>query len=418
MKKILFLLPSLGVGGLERMQVTLANALVKKDYDVTVMILDSSDDLKGDLDKRVRLIHKPYKKHLGQKIPFIRHKFYDDGMWETRATPEQLYRYYIGDEKYDVEVAFFRGMPIKIISGGVRKSCIFLKRKETSLKQKWTDSNQNDMHEDSSVRRIAWVHSDFRRISGFANNFKSMNDVHRAYSSFDKVVCVSNEAQNSFREVVGDTGNLTTIYNLLPVDEIRAKAQETPSLQVRKAKFHLVLVGRLLDTAKGQNRLIDVVVRLHDKGKDISLALVGGGVDEQKIRDKIIEKHAQDYITMCGSQVNPYPFIRESDLLVCSSYFEGYNLTVAEALILGVPVLSTNCTGPNEILDHGKFGLIVENSEEGLYCGLKEVADKPEMLSWMREKAIERQKFFDENRQLEEIMNLFEEEWSGCLKSV
>ena len=66
--------------------------------------------------------------------------------------------------------------------------------------------------------------------------------------------------------------------------------------------------------------------------------------------------------------------------MVCASYFEGYNLTVAEALIVGTSVLSTRCAGPCEILDDGKYGLLVENSEAGLYNGIKAFLDSSRSL--------------------------------------
>lgn len=380
MKKVLFILPSLTVGGLERVQVTIANKLADNGYDVTVITLDPKDDLKDELDKRVRYIYKPPKLHLGNKIPYIRHKLYDDGMWETRASAKRLYEHYVGNEKYDVEIAFFRGLPIKIISGSTNRG----------------------------ARHLAWVHNDFKLAAGFRNNFRFMRHVFEAYQSMDKVVCVSNQAQESFREVIGDTGNLTTVYNMIPIEEIRRKAESKPEIKVRKAGFHIVLVGRLLDSAKGQKRLITAVSRLHDEGGDISLVLVGGGPDEQALRKLISERHAKGYITMTGSQKNPYPYIKEADLLVCASYFEGYNLTVAEALILGIPILSTDCTGPNEILDRGKYGKIVENSEEGLYNGLRQFAQNPDLLKEYKEKAFQRQDFFDENKLLMKITDLFD----------
>lgn len=391
LKKVLFILPSLAVGGLERVQVTIANQLCKQGYDVTIMILEPVDTLKTELDSSIRLIYKPYKKHLGLKIPYIRHKFYDDGMWETRATPEQLYQYYIGEEQYDVEIAFFRGLSVKIISGGRKK-------------------RRNTDFEKQNIVRLTWVHTDFKRATGYANNFKSMQAVYNAYSLFDHIICVSEEAKKGFTEVIGVTENLTTIYNLLPIESIKEKAQKPPSVRTTKELLHLVLVGRLQDSVKGQKRLIDVVVRLHEEGKSISLALVGGGGDEQMLKEEILVKNADNYITMCGNQINPYPFIKEADMLVCASYFEGYNLTVAEALILGIPVLSTDCTGPNEILEYGKYGIIVENSEEGLYQGLKEVSETPELLDKMKQKANDRKPFFDEKKILNQVTNLFERE--------
>lgn len=380
MKKVLFILPSLGIGGLERVQVTLANALVQNGYDVTVMVLTNVTDLRDELDERVHFCYKPPKQHLGNKIPYIRHKLYDDGMWETRASAKQLYDYYVADEHYDVEIAFFRGTPIKVISGS---------------------TNRNAVH-------IAWVHSDFSKAGGFTNNFKSLDEVIAAYRSFDKVICVSKQAAEGFNKAIGNTGNVITIYNMLPVAEIKRKAQETPPVSINKANFHIVLVGHFFDKTKGQSRLINAVCKLRGEGADISLALIGSGRDENLLRDIVNKQKADSFITITDGQRNPYPYIKDADLLVCASYFEGYNLTVAEALILGVPVLSTDCTGPNEILDYGKYGMIVENSEEGLYHGLRQFVENPVLLKEYKEKALQRQDFFDEDKILKQITDLFE----------
>lgn len=379
MKKILFILPSLTMGGLERTQVTLANALNRIGYGVTVMILDNNVELANELDESVRLVYKPYKNHPGKKIPYIRHKLYDDGMWETRATPGQLYKYYVGNEKFDVEIAYFHGLSVKIISGSTNREAV----------------------------RLAWVHSDFKKIRSFGFNFKNFSDVQRAYKSFDKVFCVSEQAKKSFIEIIGDTGNTEVVYNMLPAEQIRRLAQEKLSFEYPASKLKLVLIGRLKDSVKGQKRLISAVSRLRAEGAEISLTLVGGGEDREDIEKEIKNRAASDYVYTAGSQKNPYPYIKKADLLVCASYYEGFNLTVAEALILGVPVLSTECTGPVEILDGGKYGIIVENSEEGLYEGLKKLYNSPVLLKDYREKAKLRQDFFSEEKILKQITDLF-----------
>ena len=305
-------------------------------------------------------------------------------MWETRATPRQLYEYYVGKEEFDVEIAFFRGLCVKIISGS---------------------TNQNAV-------RLAWVHNDFRRARGYQNNFRSINEVRDAYVRFDRVVCVSNEAKTGFIETIGDAGNLTTIYNMLPVEKIKSLAEEKLPQKYPRAKLHAVIVARLDDKTKGQLRLINAVTRLHAEGADISLSVVGSGKDHEKLKKTVKENNAEGYITLHGQQSNPYPFIKNADLLVCASYYEGFNLTVAEALILETPVLSAECTGPCEILDNGKYGMLVANSEEGLYNGLKEFVERPEKLAEYRQKAKARQAFFDENKTVKQITALFNKEES------
>ena len=381
MKKILFVLPSLTMGGLERMQVTLANSLCRAGYDVTVMILQDNRALADELDEQIRLIVKEDKQHLGKSIPYIRHKLYDDGMWEKRASPATLYNYFVGKEKYDVEIAFYHGLTTKIISGSL---------------------NKNAVH-------IAWVHNDFSKITNYRFNFRNVEEVRKAYRTFDHVVCVSEAARQGYLDVIGDTGNTCTIYNMLPVKAIQRRAKEKISYRYPETGLNLVLVGRLRDDHKGQRRLISVVSHLRRDGRNISLTLVGDGRDREAIERHIHKHHAEDYIFLVGSQKNPFPYIAGADMLVCASYYEGFNLTVAEALILGVPVLSTECTGPCEILDRGKYGMLTDNSREGLYRALRFLADDPSLVEFFRRKAQERMDFFCEETIMKQITDLFEE---------
>ena len=74
---------------------------------------------------------------------------------------------------------------------------------------------------------------------------------------------------------------------------------------------------------------------------------------------------------MLGYHKNPYPFYRKADLYVCSSYFEGYSTSCVEAIYFGLPVLTTRCAGMDEILNSGKFGMIVDNTTDALCNGLE-----------------------------------------------
>lgn len=375
MKRILFILPSLTVGGLEKVQVTLANALVNRGYDVTIMILQPERELGFELDEKVHLIYKGPKCHFMQKFPYIRHKFYDDGMWETRASAQTLYKYYVGKEKYDIEIGFFRGLAVKIISGSTNRDSV----------------------------KLAWVHNDFRKCAGIKNNFRHLNDVKKAYGQFDRIICVSNEARKSFVEVIGLCNKVATVYNILPNDEIKSRC--LLPIPLEKKQFTIVSVGRLTE-AKGYDRLLSVVKRLIDEGYQFELWLVGSGEEEQKLKEYVIKYKLQS-VRFLGKQSNPYCYMRQADLYVCSSRYEGYNLTVAEALLCGTPVISTECAGPCEILANGTYGMIVENSKEGLYYGIKTILEQPELLEMYRIKTGEREEFFDKDRILGEIEDYF-----------
>ena len=157
---------------------------------------------------------------------------------------------------------------------------------------------------------------------------------------------------------------------------------------------------------KGYDRLLKVVKRLNNDGLQFELWLVGYGKDEEKLKRFTAENNLTN-VKFLGKQKNPYKYMKNADLYVCSSKYEGFNLTVAEALFLGTPVLSTDCTGPREILDDGKYGMLVDNSEDGLYNGILRLINQKDLLKEYRTKAIERQSFFDESRIISQIKNLF-----------
>ena len=90
------------------------------------------------------------------------------------------------------------------------------------------------------------------------------------------------------------------------------------------------------------------------------------------------------------------------DLFVCSSRSEGYSLVIAEALTLGIPVISTYCSGPNELLANGEFGELC-NDYEGLYSAIKRAATERDYYTELKNKAAKRKGFFNIKETIEEI---------------
>ena len=107
----------------------------------------------------------------------------------------------------------------------------------------------------------------------------------------------------------------------------------------------------------------------------------------------------------------PHKYIKEGDLFVCSSRNEGFSLVIAEAMILGLPIISTNCSGPNELLNFGEYGFMVENNEDALYEGLKEILKDKKKLEYYIEKSKERVNFFYYKDRISDIERLFNNDY-------
>lgn len=134
---------------------------------------------------------------------------------------------------------------------------------------------------------------------------------------------------------------------------------------------------------------------------------MGKGPDRKKLVDQVRALQLKDTIKFLGYRINPYPYISAADVFVMSSRYEGMSYVVLEALILNKPIVSTDITGVRELLKDGELGLLVENSEEGIYKGLKKIITD----QTLRESFIQKDKNFSafnpENiaRQVENIMD-------------
>ena len=121
---------------------------------------------------------------------------------------------------------------------------------------------------------------------------------------------------------------------------------------------------------------------------------MGEGEDREQLEKQIEGNEMRENIQLLGHVDNPYPILKQADFYVCSSRHESFSLTVAESIILAVPVVSTKCTGPIELLDDGKYGIMCECEENSLCTAIEKMLDE-KTRSQYKEKTKERKEFFN-----------------------
>ena len=373
-KKLLFLIHNLNMAGAQRVLVELVNHIDFDRYDVTVQTIYDEGALIGQLDPRIR-----YRSILRMKQPFLQRVW--GAVLRRVLTPRYVYRHYVEDG-YDYAVAYLEGECTRIVSG-----C-----------------------DNPKTKTIAWVHADFEKLFRCDTVFKNTQEHKKAYQTFDKIVCVSQGAKRGFTYRFGtDWGDrLVVRYNVIDGERILTASQQEMDSPVPKDVFSIVSVGNLRPE-KGYDRLLPICRRLVDEGYAFHLTVVGGGSEYdnvEKLRNKL---QLQNHVTMLGNQNNPYAYIKGADLFFLGSYSEAFSTVVIESVMLGVPPMVTECSGMDEILDGGTYGIILPNTAEGIYEGLKRVLDDPSVLDAYRERLPQRKAFFDKDNALKEIMNLFEE---------
>lgn len=111
--------------------------------------------------------------------------------------------------------------------------------------------------------------------------------------------------------------------------------------------------------------------RLIDEGFEYELWILGDGIKRESYEEFIRLNNIKEYTKLLGFKKNPYKYIKQCDSYICSSRMEGYSLVVAESIILEKPIVSTMCSGPIELIENGEYGILVENSIDGIYSGMK-----------------------------------------------
>ena len=366
MIRILFLINTLGGGGAEKVLVNLVNHMDPDSFRITVETMFDDGVNAARLNGNIR--------HISKKAPCPRGIAY----LFRFLSAKRLYRYFIGDESYDILVAYMHGAPVKVIGG-----C-----------------------PDPNVKKIAWLHNGNPETGTFFKFWHTKKSAIRTYTACDAVVGVSDSVASAFAAYTG-IRNVATVYNTNDTTTIRSQADQDDPYQKKPGKLYLVSVGRI-SAEKGYDRFFAVCKRLSDEGFSIDVTVVGTGENEPGLRKLIAACGAENWFHLAGYQENPYPYVANADLFVCPSYQEGLSTAVTEAVILGVPVVSTDVSGAKEILgEHNEYGLVTENSEEGLYVGVKVMLSDDALLAHYRQKAEERGAYFSPARTVRQAEMLF-----------
>lgn len=356
MKKILFLIPNLGGGGAERVLVNLVNNLDKSKYDITIRTLFKSDVNSKYLHSHIKLIEGKLEQFRGN-IHLLK-----------LFSPRVLYKFFIKG-KYDIIVSYLEGPTARIVSG-----C-----------------------DDKQAKLVSWIHVEHTNQKALAHSFRSINEAKKCYGKNDVIVCVANTVKDNFLKISNLENKCVVLYNTNETNLIREKANE-PIDSLFSECFNIISVGRLMPQ-KGYDRLIKVHSKLIKEGFKHHIYILGTGNELDNLKKLAREKGVSETFHLLGFSDNPYKFIKNADLFICSSRREGFSTAVTEALVVGTPVVSTNCSGAYELLGYNnEYGIVAENSEDGIYKGLKTMlSDKELLANYKKQAEIRGKKFSTKN---------------------
>ena len=340
MKKIVFGITSMTIGGAERVLVDIVNKL-KDKYDITIFMLYGKGEFLNELDSKIKCISL-YDK-----------KYEDMGNLKKKTIPlyvlangKGIYNKYIKN-KFDVEISFLEGPITRIFSN------------------------------EGNAKKIVWVHNDISKVFGDDKKASlKLNIDKNSYSKYDKIVFVSNDNKDSFNKIFnGLEEKEEIIYNYIDKSKIIEKSKlNVGQSYIDKNIPSILTVARLVEQ-KAIDRLIKVHKRLIQDGINHKMYVIGDGPEKQNLEKQIKELNVEETFKLMGKRDNPYPYMKIADYFALLTYFEGYPMTVEEAKILNKNILITN-TSAKEVLKGYSKKIIFENNENAIYEGLKQVLQK------------------------------------------
>lgn len=366
-KSILFLIPTLGGGGAERVLTNLANNLNPNKYDITIQTL-----FRGGINS----------KYLNRNIKFLEgsvNQFPGNVLLLKLFSPRLLYRIWI-KKRYDIVVSYLEGPTARIVAG-----CPFVNSK-----------------------LVSWIHVEQLTLTAATYCYRSEKEARWCNSRYHATVCVAESVKEDFLKFFPETKNCMVLYNTNEDDKVKTLAQKEVDDLEFPTDVIVVSVGRLTE-AKGYDRLLRVHMRLIAEGVKHQIFILGDGIDKEKLETQIRELGIQDTFHLLGFKENPYKYVSKADLFVCSSRREGFSTAVTEAMILGIPIVTTNCSGSYELCGHNnEYGIVITNDENGIYEGFKRMLSDKSVLSHYKEKAIERGLTFSKNETVKAVETMFD----------
>ena len=352
-KRILIVIGHLNIGGAEKSCISFLNTLPSDRYEVDLMLLSFSGIFIDEIPKWVNLIEasfplsclvhrtkewKYYIKHSliiwGKKVirtwkakrqiglNFVQ------SMWSQWETDIPVF-----SKEYDVAIGFLQGF------------CNYFVIEKVKAK-----------------RKIIWIHNDYDKI-----NYNPIFDIDY-FSQADVIATMSQIAQRKLQKRFPNLANrIRFIENIINPNTLKMLADipVNNNLWEQFDGLKIISCGRLAPV-KSYESAIRAASLIKKKGIPFKWVLIGNGSERNKLEKMKRDCDVEGEFHLTGGLPNPYPYMKQADMLVVTSRYEGLPLVINEAKILGIPVVTTNYPTATDAVVHEETGLICDMTPESI----------------------------------------------------
>lgn len=355
-KRIFITIHYLEIGGAETSLIGLLNAIDPEQYDVDLFLYSHRGELLKQVPNTVHLlpeikkydvIEKPIKEAIQKGFPDIALA----RLWAKYQFARYAKRNQLKEGSAILQYVFDAVTPLL---PNINPNT------EYDLAISFLTPHNIVLNKVKAKKKLAWIHTDYTKIS--VNVEKEI----KVWSQFDHIVSISEDVTRSFLSVFPTlAGKIIEIANILSPRTVRAKALASKvDFPIQNGRVNLLSVGRFT-FAKNFDNVPDICRRILQEGCEVYWYIVGYGGDEQLIKEKIKEAEMEEHVILLGKRENSHPFIKECDIYVQPSRFEGNAVTVREAQILCKPVVAANYPTAHSQIKQGIDGIIVPQNNAG-----------------------------------------------------
>ena len=221
----------------------------------------------------------------------------------------------------------------------------------------------------NALKKIGWVHIDYDKL-GMDPNF----DI-AYFKELNHIVTVSEECANTLKNRFPSQKNkVRVIYNIVSPTMINKMANQNNIDVYDRKRNEIVLlsIGRL-HYQKNFELAIESCKKLIDRGYNVKWNIIGEGEEREKLTNLIKENKLEGTFHLLGLKSNPYPYIKQADIYIQTSRFEGKSIAIDEAKILNKPIIVTNFSTAKDQINDGIDGLIVDMDADAVANGVEKL---------------------------------------------
>lgn len=360
MKKVLFVINTLGCAGAETALIELLKSLDEKEYELSLYVLMGQGEMIDKIPENVKLLNDHYckdsvlsKQGKQAMMKTVWRSFWGNGnvfgkfayivrtfsaMRRTgKFQPDKILWRVISDgsqrfeETYDLAVAYLEGGSTYYVADHVK-----------------------------AKKKAAFIHIDYES-SGYT---KGMD--RNCFDKMDRIFTVSDEVKKHFLNVYPKYQDKVKVFhNIINQDEIRRKAEEETGFEDHFDGVRLLTVGRLT-YQKAYDIAIDAMKLIKDRGYKVRWYILGEGSERPALEKKVKELGLEKEFLMLGAASDPFPYYKQADIYVHATRFEGKSIAIQEAQTLGCAIIVSDCNGNREQIVQGKDGLLCQLDPESI----------------------------------------------------